>query len=328
MTRTKRVTAFLGTLLVAALIIAGCSSGGGKASQQQHNQAGAGTAGTPKIKIAMITHAVPGDTFWDQIRQGANAAAKKDNVQLVYAADPDGSKQATLIQNAINQHVAGIAVTMAHPGPVRGAIKAAIGAGIPVVGFNSGLDYWKKFGVMEYFGQDEMLAGKAFGNRLNKVGAKHVICVNQEQGSVQLEARCAGLKQAFHGKSEVLYVKSADMASVRSRITAKLQSEPDIDYVATLGAPFAMAALQSVKDSGSKAQVATFDTNKQVINAIKGAKIKWAVDQQPYLQGYLAVDSLWLYKYNGAIIGGGQPVLTGPTFVTPENIKNLARYSK
>ena len=56
--------------------------------------------------------------------------------------------------------------------------------------------------------------------------------------------------------------------------------------------------------------------------------MQWAVDQQPYLQGYLAIDSLWLYLTNGNTIGGGQPVLTGPSFVDASNVAKVAQYAE
>jgi len=52
-----------------------------------------------------------------------------------------------------------------------------------------------------------------------------------------------------------------------------------------------------------------------------------AVDQQPYLQGYEAVDSLWLYLTDGNVIGGGQTVLTGPSFVDASNADAVAKYA-
>lgn len=326
--RTRRkALGIVGIAAATMMILASCSSSGGKEAQEDQQKSVSGQADTEEITVAMITHAVPGDTFWDQVRTGAKAAAAKDNVDLQYSNDPDGSKQATLIRNAVDQEVDGIAVTLAHPGAVRGAVKEAIEAGIPVVGLNAGVQQWEKFGMMSFFGQDETIAGKAFGEKLNETGAENVVCVNHEQGSVQLEARCSGLKQAFNGNTEVLYVKAADMADVRSRITAKLQSASNVDHVVTLGAPFAMTALKSVDEAGSDASVVTFDLNSEVVDAIKSGDIPFAVDQQPYLQGYMAVDSLWLYEFNGAKIGGGEPVLTGPTFVTEDNISDLARFN-
>ena len=66
-----------------------------------------------QLTVAMITHAQPGDTFWDIIRKGANEAAKKDNIKLIYLADPTADKEAQLISNVVQQHVDGIALTLA-----------------------------------------------------------------------------------------------------------------------------------------------------------------------------------------------------------------------
>ncbi|HWC80133.1 MAG TPA: substrate-binding domain-containing protein [Pseudonocardiaceae bacterium] len=322
MHRSRRAVTLIAFLACVTAVLAACSSTGG--AKSANNAA----VNLPHYTFALVTHAVPGDTFWDLVRKGAQDAAAKDNVTLKYSSDPNAGNQATLVQNAIDSKVDGIAVTLAKPDAMRGAVAAAKSAGIPVVGLNDGIDYWKQLGLLEYFGSDESLAGTAFGQRLNQVGAKHALCVIQEQGNVALETRCAALAKAFTGKTDILYVNSQDMSSVQSTMTAKLQQDPSIDYVVTLGAPEALTAVQSVQSSGSKAKIATFDTNKQLVGAIQSGQVQWAVDQQPYLQGYLAIDGLWLYKTNGDISGGGsQPVLTGPSFVDSSNIASVAKYA-
>jgi simple sugar transport system substrate-binding protein len=278
--------------------------------------------------FAMITHAQPGDTFWDIIRKGANAAAAKDNVKLIYLADPTADKEAQLINNVVEQHVNGIALTLAFPDAEAPAVKAAQQAGIPIVGFNAGVGQWKSQDLLGYAGQDETVAGKAVGEELNKEGAKNVVCLDQQQGAVQLEARCSGIKDTFKGKSEVLYVTGYDMPTVKARVQAKLQQDPSIDYVVTLGAPFAPVVLDAITASGSKAKVGTFDMSPVAIDMIAKGNIQWAVDQQPYVEGYEAVDMLWLYITNGDTVGGGEPVLTGPFFVTKDNAEAVAKYAK
>jgi len=98
--------------------------------------------------------------------------------------------------------------------------------------------------------------------------------------------------------------------------------------VVTLGAPFALAALDSVSDAGSQAQVVTFDLNADAAQAIKDGRIRFSVDQQPYVQGYEAVDSLWRLLTNGNDLGGGRPVLTGPSFVDAGNIDQILPYAQ
>ncbi|MFJ9565132.1 sugar ABC transporter substrate-binding protein [Streptomyces fuscichromogenes] len=327
--RSRRITGVVAVAASAALVLAGCSSAsGGKKSEESAAGVSAGKASTPRMTIAMITHAVPGDTFWDTIRKGAQSAAAKDNIKLVYSSDPSGANQAALVQNAIDQKVDGIAVTLAKPDAMKAVVAKAEQAGIPVVGFNSGVDDWKKQGLLEYFGQDETVAGEAVGRKLNSVGAKNVVCAIQEQGQVALESRCAGVKKTFTGKFQTLFVNGADMPSLKSTITAKLTQDRSIDEVVMLGAPFALTAVQAVADAGSKAKVATFDLNKDLVKAVQNGSIQFAVDQQPYLQGYLSVDSLWLYKNNGNYSGGGeQPVLTGPAFVDKSNVDTVASFA-
>jgi simple sugar transport system substrate-binding protein len=327
--RSRRFTVLVALTASTVLTVAGCSSSsGGKKSEESAGGASAGKATTPRMTIAMITHAVPGDTFWDTIRKGAQAAAAKDNVKLVYSSDPNGGNQANLVQNAIDQKVDGIAITLAKPDAMKDVVAKATKAGIPVVGLNSGLSDWQSLGLMSFFGQDESVAGEAFGKRLNEVGAKKAVCVVQEQGNVGLEQRCAGVEKTFEGDTEILNVTGTDMPSVKSTITAKLKQDTAIDYVVALGAPYALTAVQSVGDAGSKAKVATFDLNKDLTDAIKSGDIQFAVDQQPYLQGYLAVDSMWLYKNNGNYSGGGEEaVLTGPAFVDKKNVDTIAEFA-
>jgi simple sugar transport system substrate-binding protein len=317
-------------LAVAALGLAACSSSGGAADDNSADSSGGGqVASTPKYKVALITHASAGDTFFDIIRKGADAAAKKDNITYQYSNNDNATQQATLIQNAVDAKVDAIAVSMPNAAALAPALKNAEAAGIPVVGFNSGFNDWKALGLKGYFGQDETTAGTAAGERLAQEGAKKILCVIQTQGQVQLEDRCKGVTAGATGASvETIYVNGVDAPSVQSTITAKLQQDPSIDHVMTLGAPIALIATQSLAESGSKAKLATFDTNAELVQAIVDKKVEWAIDQQPYLQGYEAIDSLWLYLTNGNTIGGGQSTMTGPAFIDSSNIDAVSTYAK
>ncbi|MBR8743175.1 substrate-binding domain-containing protein [Nocardiopsis sp. MG754419] len=307
----------VGVLLVATA----CSSEGGREQSAEDAEA-------VDLTIAMITHQVQGDTFWDIVRTGAEAAADKSGVDLEYAADPEAREQANLVQNAVDRGVDGIAVTLPSPDTMEGALEAAEAADIPVVALNSGIDDWQDLGVQQYFGTDEYLAGEAFGARLDEEGLENVVCVIHEQGNIGLESRCEGLAAEFAGQTETLYVDSANMPEVRSALSSRLEESTDVDLVAALGAPIAITALDAIGDAGSEAAVATFDTNAELVAALQDGDVLWAVDQQPYLQGYLSVESLWLYRTNGNTLGGGEPVLTGPAFIDDTNIDDVAEYAE
>ncbi|GAA0307929.1 substrate-binding domain-containing protein [Kineococcus aurantiacus] len=316
-------------LAVAALGLASCSSSGG-AQDSGDSDSGGQAASTPKYKITLVTHASAGDTFWDIVRKGAEAAAKKDNIELQYVNNDNASQQATLIQNAVDAKVDGIAVTMPNVGPLTSAIANAQAAKIPVIGLNAGYNDWKEQKLIGYFGQDESIAGQAGGQRLAQEGAKKVLCVIQTQGQSQLEDRCKAITTGLGsaGSVENIYVNGTDAAATQSTITAKLQQDQSIDHVITLGAPIALIAVDSIKEAGSSAKLATFDTNGELVAAVKDGSVEWAIDQQPYLQGYEAVDSLWLYLTNANTIGGGEAVLTGPAFIDSSNIDAVSEYAK
>jgi simple sugar transport system substrate-binding protein len=316
---------------IAAAVVLGltaCSSSGGKKAEQSTAGVSAGKANTPNITIAMVTHAAPGDTFWDIIRKGAQSAAAKDNVTLKYSSDPTSANQANLIQSAIDSKVDGIAVTLPDPPALIPVVKKAIAAGIPVVAFNAGITSFEQSGALDYFGSDETVAGQTAGKRAAADGFKHVLCVIQEQGQVQLEARCSGVEQGFAGgKYTKIYVNGRDMPSVQTTIGAKLQQDPSIDLIITLGAQEALASVQAIKSSNSKAKVGTFDFNPEIPAQIKSGALQWAIDQQPFLQGYEAIDSLWLYKINGNILGGGRATLTGPYVVDKNNVDFVGKFA-
>ena len=284
--RNRAVGAAL--LMVVILILTACSATGGKRAAEQAQIVAAGHASTPHYTVAMITHAGPGQSFWDIERNGGLAAAAKDNLTLRYSADPDPTKQATLIQDAINSHVNAIAVTDPNPGALCPTIGKAKAAGIPVAMFNAGSGNWQQCGAMEYFGQDETIAGVAAGK---------------------------------------LYVNGQSPPDELSTMTAALTKDKSVDAVITLDAQVALIALQAMQQAHSTAKLSTFDTNSPSIAKIKSGAIQWAVDQQPYLQGYEAVDSLWLYLTNGNILGGGQAVLTGPSFIDAANVATVAQYA-
>jgi simple sugar transport system substrate-binding protein len=319
MRSTRRPLQAMAAVAVATLALASCSSEGGARDDS--------SASGEEFTIAMITHEAPGDTFWDKIRNGAEAAADNHNITLKYSNDPDAGNQATLIDNAVSSKVDGLATTMPNPDAIGPAAQKAVEAGIPAVAFNAGGDAYKQFGMLMYFGSNEDLAGQTVGTKLTQDNPGKTICVIQEQGQVQLETRCAGVAKT-DPTSEVLYVNGRDLPSVQQTIGAKLQQDTSIANIVTLGADIALASQKAITDAGSQAQVATFDLNADVAQQIADGGIAFTVDQQPYVQGYMAVTSLWLNLTNGNDIGGGGPVLTGPSIVDSSNIGPIVQYAE
>ena len=278
------------------------------------------------LTIAMVTHSDEG-SFWSVVKKGAEAAAKSEGVKLIWSpSDNDPQKEAQLIQAAVSQKVDGLAVSVPNADAIKGALKQASDAGIPIITLNSGADTSKELGAITHVGQDEVVAGRAAGQRLKEEGAKKVLCVIHEQSNVGLAQRCQGVKEGFGDAVTDLQVKgTADIATTQTEIKSKLQADKSYDAVMALNPDIAEAAKTAIKGAGSSAKLATFDQSGPVMKDIQAGTISFAVDQQQYLQGYLPIVFLKLFKTNANTVGGGQPVLTGPGFVDKANAETVEK---
>ncbi|MFG1699835.1 sugar ABC transporter substrate-binding protein [Nonomuraea sp. NPDC049309] len=323
MRRTPIVLALLG-----ALAISGCSSSSSPSSGGESGAPPASSAQAGGATYAVITHASAGDSFWDVVKNGAEAAGKEYGVTVTYQGDGDPARQSQLIDQAVSEKVDGIVVSMANPDALKEAIGKAVAAKIPVVTINSGADRSKEFGAITHVGQSEDVAGRGAGEQLKAAGVTKLLCVIHEAGNVGLDQRCKGAEETLGGTVERLQVDVSNLADVTSKVAAKLQSDTQVDGVLALNPAVAMAARDAIKDAGSQAKLATFDLSADVVSAITDGEILFAVDQQQYLQGYLPITFLHLYKTNLNTVGGGLPVNTGPGFVTQENAAQVAELAE
>jgi simple sugar transport system substrate-binding protein len=321
---------FAGVVLLALALtaVAGCSNRVDAGTTAAPTATPAARGGSHTLRVAVVTHGAPGDPFWAVVKNGAVQAGKDLHVRVGYQGSGVPQTQAQYIDAAVNQHVDGLVVSMANPDALKGSIQRAVGQGIPVITINSGEAQSAAFGAITHVGQDESVAGEAAGARLASSGAHHVLCVVHEAGNIGLTQRCQGAAKGLRGTLDTLQVNINNLAQVQATIKAKLTADHSIDGVLALNPAVAMAAVAAKSGTGSKAKIATFDLSGDVTSAIEQGRVLFAVDQQPYLQGYLPVQLIKLYHDNDNTLGGGKPVLTGPGFVTKDNAAKVAQLAK
>jgi simple sugar transport system substrate-binding protein len=319
--------------LVLALLVAGC----GSSSNNNGNNSGSKSSGKDDVTLtqgsgltfAMVTHSDEG-SFWSVVKKGAQAAAKAEGVKLIWSpSNNDPQKEAQLIDAAVSQKVDGLAVSVPNADAIRGSLQKAKAAGIPIITLNSGETDSKSLGAITHVGQDESVAGRAAGARFKQAGVKKVLCIVHEEGNIGLQQRCDGVKQGFGGTVTNLQVKgTANLATTQTEIKSKLQADKSYDQVIALNPDIAEAAKTAIKGASSSAKLATFDLSPDVIKDIQAGNIEFAIDQQQYLQGYLPIVFLKLFKENANTVGGGLPVLTGPGFVDKSNAATVAKLAE
>ena len=316
-------------IAAAAFVLAGCSTGepGGEGGGET-NGGDAGNVASSDVRIDVVTHAAPGDSFWDVVKAGSDRAGEDLGIDVRYNSSPDPGEQSTLIDNAVADGTGGLVVSMANPDGLEASIKAAVEAGVPVVTINSGIDDWQPFGAITHVGQSETIAGEAAGEQLSQAGLQNVLCVIQEAGNVALEERCRAAKSTFSGQMKNLQTDNTDLAGSQATIESALSADDTVDGILTLGGDMAGRAVAAVDASGRNVRVGTFDVNADVAQLVTDGRLLFAIDQQPYVQGYLGVVGVYLKLINGNDIGGGQPVYSGPAIITEENADAVLEFAE
>ncbi len=298
-----RITKLTALLAVFALVLAACGQ------QQPSETAGAsggdggGGGGSRDLRIVVVTHGQASDPFWSVVANGVDQAETDLGITVEYNAPEtfDMVAMAQLIDTAVASEPDGLVVSIPDADALGASIQAAVDAGIPVVSINSGSDVYTDLGILTHVGQTEFEAGVGAGERMAEAGVTNTICVNQEVGNAALDLRCEGFAEGLGGvPSEVVAVDLTDPA---------------------------LAALEAAGLAGD-VQIATFDLSEAVLNAINDGNMLFAIDQQQYLQGYLGVLAVTQFAQYGLLPGGGDPILTGPGFVTQENAAEVIQLSE
>ena len=290
---------------------------------------GTASAQTKTPTILVISHGQASDPFWSIVKNGAMQASKDSQVKVEYRAPEtfDMVAMSQLIGAAVNQKPDGIVVSNPDPDALGPVIKKAIAAGIPVISMNAGIAASARLGIALHVGQEELSAGRIVGAELKKRGGTKILCVNQEVGNYSLDQRCKGVTEGFGG-TVVILPTSTEPAEIESKIRAALTSDASINVVLGLSAPLvgerAVAAVQGL-GLGGKVKVASYDLSANFLKAIVDGKAEFAIDQQPYLQGYLPVTFLALKARYGTIPSGNVP--SGPSFVTKETAAKVIALS-
>ena len=277
----------------------------------------------------------PSDPFWSKVKRGADDAglvvrAQGGSVTWLGPQNYDnlGPDAAKLIRTALSQHPSAIVAPDWVPAAEDSALKAVVAAGVPLIIYNAGsLQAATKLGAMNYIGSDEYLAGIAAGKYLGSHGVKLAVCVNTLPGAANLEARCKGVADGIAkegGKSTELPLPPTSFGNptaVTQAIKAELLKDHAITGIMAIGAQDANSAAIAISQAGDsgKIKLGCFDFDTSTLQRIKAGTQLFAIDQQPYLQGFLAVSLLNAFVNYGLEVPT-RPILTGPEIIDAANV--------
>lgn len=289
------------------------------------------TAHAAGERFVLVSHAPDSDSWWNTIKNAIKVAADQMDVTVEYRNPPTGdlADMARIIEQATASNPDGIISTIADYEVLKGPITKAVRKGIPVITINSGTtEQSRALGAMMHVGQPEYDAGKGAGMRAKDNGVTRFLCVNHYITNPASVERCNGYADAIGvdlGKQMI--DAGQDPAEIKNRVIAYLSTNPETNGILTLGPTSAhptLAALAQIHKSG-QINFITFDLSVEIAAAVKAGTIESAIDQQPFLQGYLPVVILTNYVRYGVMPGNN--INSGPGFVTKANIALVEKYA-
>ncbi|MDB5930199.1 MAG: sugar transporter substrate-binding protein [Polaromonas sp.] len=319
----------------------------------------AGSLAAAEGRYVLISHAPDSDSWWNTIRNSVKQAGEDYGVTVDYRNPPNGdlADMARLIEQAAAQNYDGVITTIADYNVLQGAIRKLSDKKIPFITINSGTTAQsEKLGAVMHVGQPEYEAGKGAGERAKADGIKSFLCVNHYATNPASFERCRGFAEAIGADVKKSTIDSGDdPTTVESKVSAYLRQNPNTQAVLALGPNSAHPTLKALEKGGQKGKLwfATFDLSDQIAKGIKDGSVKFAIDQQPYLQGYIPVAVLATLKggkstdpkqvadmvknnaktqkrfaeYGLEPAYGARHIGSGPGFVTKDNIAKVEKFS-
>jgi simple sugar transport system substrate-binding protein len=319
--------------------------------------AGLGSVAHAETRFVLVSHAPDSDSWWNTIKNAIKQAGEDFGVTVDYRNPSNGdlADMARLLEQASARGYDGVVTSIADFDVLKKPLGQLVAKKIPLVTINSGTTAQsEQLGAVMHVGQPEYDAGKAAGARAKAAGAKSFLCVNHYATNPASFERCKGFADALGVDFKAATLDTGiDPATIESKVSAYLRKNPTTSAVLALGPNSAASTIKAVGKLGLKGKilVATFDLSPEISAGIKDGTVAFAIDQQPYLQGYIPIAVLAIMKqqnthdvgkiiaalranpkakarfdaYDLAPVYGAKHISSGPGFVTKDNIAKVEK---
>jgi simple sugar transport system substrate-binding protein len=285
---------------------------------------------TPNWKFVFVNH-VTTNPFFTPTQYGAEDACKLlgCSYQWTGSANSVVAEMVNATNTAISGKADGLAIAVVDKTAFKTPVGKALDAGIPVVSYNAdGARDDPGTSRLTYIGQGLYESGYALGRRaLTQVQSGEVVGFIATPGQLNIQPRIDGAQQAFQDAGGAVkftaVATNADVTKGLSIIDAYAQGHAGLAGMLAVDAGSTQSIGQVVKKYNMRSKglkvAGGFDLIPETLSSIKAGDLDYTIDQQPYLQGFLPVLYLYLYKISGGLISPPQ-TNTGLLFVTKDNV--------
>jgi simple sugar transport system substrate-binding protein len=317
--------------LAASALLAACTNNDNKSSDSASATAAGDFPSTPKWKFVFVCH-VTTNSFFTPTQYGAQDACALLNCEFQWTGSKDSivAEMVNAMNTAISAKADGIAVAVVDKNAFKAPVDQALAAGIPVVSYNAdGAKDDPGTNRLSYIGQGLYDSGFQLGQRAIASGLESGEAVGfiATPGALNIQPRIDGASDAIKQSGKPVKFTAvgtnADVTKGLSIIDAYAQGHPNLAGMLAVDAGSTSSVGQVVqkykmRDKGLKV-AGGFDLVPETLQAIKGGSLDYTIDQQPYLQGFLPVLYLYMYKLSGGLVFPSE-TNTGLLFVTKDTV--------
>jgi simple sugar transport system substrate-binding protein len=320
--------------LAASALLAACTRGGSSNNSSTGSNSAAPVAGpfpkTPNWKFVFVCH-VTTNPFFTPTQYGAADACTLLGCSFQWTGSQNSivAEMVNATNTAISSKADGIALAVVDKSAFRSPVDKALDAGIPVVSYNAdGAVGDPGTNRLAYVGQGLYESGFALGQRaLQLVSSGDVAGFIATPGQLNIQPRIDGAQAAIKQSGKPInftaVATNADVTKGASIIDAYVQGHSSVAGLLAVDAGSTQSVGAVVKKYNLRSKglkvAGGFDLVPATLNSVKAGDLDYTIDQQPYLQGFLPVLYLYMYKLTGGLIFPSQ-TNTGLLFVTKDNV--------
>jgi simple sugar transport system substrate-binding protein len=315
---TRRAALMGGAGGLASAILAACGGSGSSSKTATGAAAATSTAsGTPAsgifkspsgLKFVFVNH-VTTNPFFVPTKYGAADACKLlgCSYQWTGSETSNVNEMVNAFNTAITGGADGIAIALVDAKAFNGPTDAALKAKIPVVAYNADE---KSNSRLSYIGQDLFVSGQEMGNHIAQlVPSGDVALFIATPGQSNIQPRIDGAKDTLKSHSSIkphVIATGAALPAELSVIDAYATGHPDTKGYFAVDAGSTQGLAQTIQKHnlrGKGVKGGGYDLTPITQKLLAGDQIDFTIDQQPYLQGFLPVLQLFMYKASGGLSG-------------------------
>ncbi|ARD48900.1 ribose ABC transporter substrate-binding protein RbsB [Sporosarcina sp. P33] len=296
-------------LMAVVLVLAACSleQPGSESSSDDKGDAGKDGGKAYKIGLSVSTLNNP---FFVTLSEGVKEQAKDSGSEVIVVdAQDDASKQASDVEDLIQQGVDLLIINPTDSEAVVSAVESANSSNVPVITVDRSAAGGE---VVSHIASDNKAGGVLAGEyMLELLGEDHAKVAELEgiAGSSAARDRGAGFNEAVEGKVNIAAKQTANFNRAEGLTVMEniLQANPDIKAVFAHNDEMALGALEAIQSAGKDIIVIGFDATDDAVNSVKDGKLAATIAQKPEEIGKKAMEAA-VAKLNGEEIEADIPV--------------------